>query len=382
MLTLQSKLSQAEASIFSVIAKLSNQYKAINLGQGFPNFDCDPELKKLITKYLEEGKNQYAPMPGVYCLREVIADKCNGLYNSNISPETDVTITAGATQALFTIIQAFVREDDEVVIIEPAYDSYRPSIELAGGRVVSYRLTGLDYRINWTDFKSLLNDKTRMIIINTPHNPIGKTLSVEDMRELSSALESTNAVLLSDEVYEHLVYNGQEHQSVLRFPDLAKRAVAVYSFGKTFHSTGWKMGYCIAPDYLMQEIRNVHQWNVFSVNSFLQYALADYLSDPASYNGLSSFYQKKCDLFHDAMQLSSLKALPCDGTYFQLYDYSDVSDAGDMEFTEMLIKEYGVACIPVSPFYSESTEDKVVRFCFAKTDDVLLQAAEKLSKLQ
>lgn len=381
MLNIRSKLPSSGSSIFSVISMLCKKYNAINLGQGYPNFDCDPALKEIISKHLSEGKNQYAPMAGIAELRSAIAFKCNTLYGCDVNPDLEITVTAGATQALFAIITAFVHQGDEVIVIEPAYDSYKPSIELAGGRVVPYRLSAPEFNIDWDKFEMLVSDATRMVIVNTPHNPTGKILSQEDMMRLNNLLAGSDIILLSDEVYEHLVFDNALHNSVLKYPDLYQRSVAVYSFGKTFHSTGWKIGYCVAPDYLMKEIRNVHQWNVFSVNSFLQYALAEYLADASSYNGLSTFYQSKRDLFSEAMLGTPLKAIKSEGTYFQLYDYSEVSNSSDMDFTKTLIEDCGVACIPVSPFYSDNSQNKVVRFCFAKTDQLLLEATEKLKQL-
>lgn len=381
MIKFESKLAEGEISIFSIVSQMAQKYKAINLGQGYPNYDCHDDLKVLIAKHLNAGKNQYCAMAGLFELRSVIASKANGLYNSSVDPEHEITITAGATQALFTAISAFVHKGDEVIIIEPAYDSYIPSIEMCGGIVKPYTLRSPDYKIDWDEFKNLVSAKTKMVIINTPHNPIGKILSQTDMLTLSSILEGTNIILLSDEVYEHLVYDGEAHQSVLRFPDLYQRSLIVFSFGKTFHATGWKMGYCIGPPKLMAEFRKVHQWNVFSVNSFLQYALAEYLEQPESYNELSSFYQKKRDFFNDKMKGSALKALSCEGTYFQLFDYSAVSSEDDLTFAERLAKDYGVATIPVSAFYNKKHQDKVLRFCFAKTEDMLEEAANKLSKI-
>lgn len=381
MIKFDSKLAEGETSIFSIVSVMAKKYEAINLGQGYPNYDCHDDLKALISKYLNQGKNQYAAMAGVLELRIALAHKAHRLYGKIIDPASEITITAGATQALFTAITAFVHKGDEVVIIEPAYDSYIPSIELCGGVVKPYELRAPDYKIDWDAFKSLITSKTKMVIINTPHNPIGKVLSNSDMKALSEILEGTDIILLSDEVYEHLVYDGAAHQSVLRFPELYNRSLIVYSFGKTFHATGWKMGYCIGPPKLMAEFRKVHQWNVFSVNSFLQYALAEYLEHPESYMELPSFYQQKRDFFNASMKGSSLKPLSCEGTYFQLFDYSAVSSEDDLTFAERLAKEFGVAVIPISVFYQKKHQDKVVRLCFAKTEDMLKEAAQRLSKI-
>jgi len=380
-ISFDSKLPEDITSIFAIMSKLATETKAINLGQGFPNFDCAESLKEKIEHYLRAGKNQYCPMPGLFDLRKILADKVNQAYNSTVNPNSEITISAGATQAISNIITAFVKPNDEVIILEPAYDSYKPGIELCQGRVVPYVLKAPEFKVDWNRFEALVSDKTKMIIINTPHNPVGKTLKREDMEALENIVQGRNIIVLSDEVYEHLIFDKQEHQSALRFPKLFQQTVAVYSFGKTFHSTGWKLGYSIAPEYITKEIRKIHQWNVFSVNSFLQYALADYMQDPQPYLGLGEFYQEKRDYFNLAMQESRLKPISCEGTYFQLFDYSDISDENDLDFAKRLTKEYGVASIPVSPFYADRTDGKVLRFCFAKTKDVLSQAADKLSKI-
>ncbi len=381
MINYQPKVSNSETSIFSVMSALSNKCNAINLGQGFPNFDCSKELKDLISQYIGKGKNQYCPMPGLMELRTVLANKVHSLYNQSFDPSKEITITAGATQALFTAISAFISQGDEVIIFEPAYDSYRPSVEIAGGEVRPITLKAPDYAIDWNEFKKAINSKTKMVILNTPQNPIGKVMSDEEMKMLSSILTGTNIILLSDEVYEHLVYDNMKHHSALSYPDLRERTIAVYSFGKTFHSTGWKMGYCVADENLMKEFRNIHQWNVYSVNSFLQYALADYLKEPNHYLDLPKFYQEKRDFFNQKMAGSKLKVIPSKGTYFQLIDYSAVSNASDREFANWMCETHGVASIPLSPFYTEGSNDKVVRLCFAKTTDILEQAALKLKKI-
>ncbi|MBT8230556.1 MAG: aminotransferase class I/II-fold pyridoxal phosphate-dependent enzyme [Bacteroidia bacterium] len=381
MIQFQSKLPSGGKTIFSVISALAKEHNAINLGQGFPNFDGPNELKELVKKYLDAGKNQYAPMPGIIELRQALANKAHYLYGKNINPDNEITITAGATQAIFTIISAFVHSEDEVIIIEPAYDSYRPSIELTGASAIPYELEGPEYIIDWEIMQSLVTAKTRMIIINTPQNPIGKTLKEEDMLKLQSLVTGSNIIVLSDEVYEQLVFDGKKHESVLRYPELYDRSLAVYSFGKTFHSTGWKVGYCVAPPHLMKEFRKIHQWNVFSVNSFVQYALADFLTRKEHYLELSSFFEKKRDFLTHAMGSSKLKALSSEGTYFQLYDYSGISDKNDIDFARELITSTGVAAIPVSPFYASQRQDKVIRLCFAKTEETLSRAAEKLSRL-
>ena len=377
-MNIQSKLPTVGTNIFSVMSALANQHKAINLSQGFPDFDCPVELQERVNFHLKNGKNQYAPMAGVPLLRERLAQKMERSYGTKINPDTDITVTAGATQALFTAITTFVHSGDEVILIEPAYDSYRPSIELVGGVPVIYELEGPDYQIDWQRFGKLISAKTKMIIINTPHNPIGKVRTAEDMQTLESLTNGTDILVLSDEVYEHLIYDGKMHQSVLRFPELYKRSLLVYSFGKTFHSTGWKMGYCVGPASLMREFRKVHQFNVFSCNSFVQYGIADFLENPNTYQQLPEFYQQKRDFFQNELIGSPLKPLSSEGSYFQLYDYSAVSDLPDTEFAKYLTTEIGVAVIPVSPFYSSGRDEKVVRFCFAKKEETLAAAGKLL----
>lgn len=380
-MNIQSKLPNVGTTIFTVMSALANEHQAINLSQGFPNFDCSPRLRQLVEHYLQNGYNQYAPMAGVPLLRERLAEKVASLYGLSIDPNTEITITAGATQAIFTIISAFIKSGDEVILIEPAYDSYRPSIELNGGVPVIYELTAPDYKIDWTKFEALISDKTRMIIFNTPHNPTGTILNEADLKALERLTENTDILLLSDEVYEHLVYDQASHQSVLRYPKLYERSLATYSFGKTFHSTGWKIGYCIAPEYLMKEFRKVHQFNVFSVNTPLQYAIADFLAKPEEYLSLNNFYQQKRDFFLQAIAGSRFRPITCEGTYFQLLDYSAISDEKDTAFAKRMTTEFGVASIPVSVFYSDQRDEKVVRLCFAKTEEVLAKAGELLQKI-
>lgn len=381
MLDFNSKLPGGETTIFTIMSALANTHNAINLGQGFPNFDTPQELKDKVAHYLQDAKNQYCPMAGLPALRSILAKKVENLYGLSVDGNTEVTVIAGATQGLFTAIAAFVHEGDEVIIIEPAYDSYKPTIELMKAVAVPYTLIAPEFKIDWDQMANLVTDKTRMIIINTPHNPIGKTLKREDLEALERLTEDTNIIVLSDEVYEHLIYDGQEHQSVLRFPNLFQRSIAVYSFGKTFHSTGWKIGYCVAPEYLMDEFRKVHQWNVFCVNSFEQYALADYLQDESNYNYLPKFYQAKRDLLSSAMEGSKFEALESEGTFFQLFKYDKISDEPDTEFVKRMTIDYGVAAIPVSVFYSDRQQGGVIRLCFAKTDDLLVKAGERLKRI-
>jgi methionine aminotransferase len=376
-----SKLPAVQTSIFSVMSKLALEHNAINLSQGFPGFDCSPQLVKLVEKYMRKGLNQYAPMPGVQVLREAIAKKTEELYSISYDPETEITITSGATQALFTAIAALVRDGDEVIVIEPAYDSYVPAIELAGGKPVFFQLHPDTFSINWVEFQKLVNQRTRMILINTPHNPTGSTLSAADMLKLEKLTNKTDIVVLSDEVYEHILFDKLEHQSVARYPKLAERSLIVSSFGKTFHTTGWKIGYCLGPANLMAEFRKVHQFLVFSSNTPIQHAIAEYLENKEAYLQLPSFYQQKRDYFIQVFGQTKFGIKPSQGTYFQLLDYSKISKEKDTDFAIRLTKEFGVASIPVSVFYHKKTESKFLRFCFAKHQDELEKAAEKLIRL-
>jgi methionine transaminase len=379
-MTFHSKLPDVGTSIFTVMSALAQQHGAVNLAQGFPNYDCSDKLKELVRQYMSNGFNQYAPMTGVPALRAQLADKIKILYGKTISIENEITITAGGTQGIYTTIAAFVRPHDEVIIIEPAYDSYAPTIQSVGGKVVSYKMMLPNYQIDWVHFQSLITSKTRMIIINTPHNPTGTTFKDADFQALIHCVKNTNILILSDEVYEHLVYDGAKHLSIMHYPALWMRGLAVYSFGKTFHATGWKIGYCVAPEGLMREFRKVHQFNVFSVNSPIQYALADFLEDEENYIHLNTFYQQKRDFFAEKMQKTAFKPLNCAGTYFQSYDYSAISDEPDMLFARRLTIDYGVSAIPISAFYMDRFDARVIRFCFAKTDDLLEKACALLEK--
>jgi methionine aminotransferase len=376
-----SKLPAIQTSIFSVMSKLALECKAINLSQGFPGFDCSPDLIALVEKYMRKSHNQYAPMPGVQVLREAISKKTEELYSIYYDPETEITVTSGATQALFTAIAALVRDGDEVIVIEPAYDCYVPAIELAGGKPVFFQLHPENFSINWVEFQKLVNQRTRMILINTPHNPTGSALSAADMMKLEKLTNKTDIVILSDEVYEHILFDKLEHQSVARYPKLAERSLIVSSFGKTFHTTGWKMGYCLGPANLMAEFRKVHQFLVFSSNTPMQYAIAEYLEKKESYLQLPEFYQQKRDCFIKLFSETKFGITPSQGSYFQLLDYSKISKEKDTDFAVRLTKEFGVASIPVSVFYHKKTESKFLRFCFAKNEDELEKAAEKLMKL-
>jgi methionine aminotransferase len=336
---------------------------------------------QLVNENMLKGNNQYAPMQGVLELRQQIAQKINQLYAKAVDPVSEITITAGATQALFTAISAFVHAGDEVIVIEPAYDSYVPSILLSGGVPVVYELASPDYTIDWDAFAALITPKTKMIIINTPNNPTGKTLKKSDLQQLDTLLLNKNILLLSDEVYEHLIFDGQQHESVLKYPNLYAKSLLVYSFGKTFHNTGWKIGYCVGPPELMSEFRKVHQFNVFSVNTPIQYALSTFLETPEEYLSLNAFYQQKRDYFLSLTKESRLVPIACEGTYFQLFKYDAVSSLPDLEFAQYLTKEKGVAGIPVSAFFSSKKDEKVLRFCFAKTEETLERAGELIRKL-
>jgi methionine aminotransferase len=375
---IRSKLPKAGTTIFSIMSGLANEVGAINLSQGFPGFPVSEKLISLYHDALKAGHNQYAPMPGIFTLRECIAEKMEDLYSCIYDPETEITITAGGTQALYTAISALIHEGDEVIVLEPSYDSYVPAILLAGGIPVHIPLQPPNYFIPWEEIKKLITQKTRMIIINTPQNPTGTILTAKDMLQLEKITDGTDIIILSDEVYEHIIFDGYEHQSVARYPKLASRSMIVYSFGKTFHATGWKVGYCLGPAHLMKEFRKVHQFTVFSVNTALQHALTAYMLNKENYMGLSEFYQEKRDYFQKLMKGSRFKILPCLGSYFQLLDYSSISKEKDTDYAIRLTKEIGVASIPVSVFYSVPHDYHLLRFCFAKENEQLEKAAERL----
>ncbi|WP_372792709.1 methionine aminotransferase [Lutibacter sp.] len=377
----QSKLPNVPTSIFAIMSGLATEHNALNLSQGFPNFESDKKLIELVNKAMLSGNNQYAPMPGIFDLRKAIAEKMELLYDVCYNPDSEITVTAGATQAIFTVIAATVSKDDEVIIFKPAYDCYEPTIELFGGKTISVQLNPEDFKIDWEAIKCLITDKTKMIIINTPHNPSGRILSKKDMLKLEDLLRNTNIMLLSDEVYEHIIFDGEKHQSAALFPALAERTFIIASFGKTFHNTGWKMGYCIAPKELMAEFRKVHQFNVFSVNHPTQVALAEYLKTPSNYLVLGSFYQQKRDLFLNLIKDSRFEFLPSKGTYFQLLNFKNITKESDYAFAIRLTKEQKIAGIPISVFNNENYDTKVLRFCFAKTEETLERAAEILNKI-
>ena len=378
----QSKLPAVGTTIFTVMSRLAEEHGAVNLGQGFPDFDPPAELLEALARHAQGGRNQYAPMAGVPRLREAIARHVERAHGLALDPETEVTVTSGATEAIFDAIAAVVRPGDEVVVLDPSYDSYEPSVLLQGGRAVHVPLRLPDFSIDFERLKSALNERTRLVIVNFPHNPSGAVLSRRDLDALAELLRDTNALLLSDEVYEHIVFDGREHESVLRHPELVRRSFQVGSFGKSFHATGWKVGWAAAPAPLTSELRKVHQFVTFATSTPAQHALADVLeSDPASLSRLSSFYQRKRDHFRELIAQTPFRPFAVSGAYFQLCDYSAVSALADTEFARFLTTEVGVAAIPLSPFYEVPPDEKIVRFCFAKTEATLERAAERLRKL-
>ncbi len=382
---LQTKLPAVGTTIFTVMSALAAEKNAVNLGQGFPDFDCDPRLAQAVTGAMTQGLNQYPPMPGVPALREAIAAKIKSLHGRDYSAADDITVTAGATQAIITAILAVVCPGDEVIVLEPCYDSYVPNIELAGGTVVRVPLVPGTFRPDFDKIAAAINARTRAILINSPHNPSATIWKREDMLRLQEILAPTDVLLISDEVYEHMVYAPNEHQSAARFPGLAARAFIVSSFGKTYHVTGWKVGYVAAPAALSAEFRKVHQFNVFTVNTPVQHGLARYMADPGPYLELPAFYQHKRDLFREGLKRSKFRLLPSEGSYFQCVDISALSvperDLGEAGFCQWLTSEIGVAAIPLSAFYGDGFDQRVVRFCYAKKDETLKLALERLAKL-
>ena len=376
-----SKLPDVGVTIFSVMTKLANDHGAYNLSQGFPDFDVPPDLIALVEKYMRSGHNQYAPMQGVPILRQRIAEKVSALYGAQYNPETEITVTSGATEALFAAITAVVQPGDEVVVFEPAYDAYIPVIQLCGGIPLYFKMKFPYYRIDWDELKDTITEKTKLIIVNTPHNPTGTVLSGEDITALIQIVENTNLFLVGDEVYEHIVFDGLSHQSLSRHAELAQRSFVISSFGKTYHSTGWKIGYCLAPEPLTREFRRIHQFLTFASNTPMQYAYAEFMQRQDVYSHLSAFYQKKRDRFQSLIKESRFRALPCKGTYFQILEYSTISDAPDVEFARQLTIEKGVASIPPSVFYRHDDDHSVLRFCFAKKDETIEKAAEILCRI-
>lgn len=376
-----SRLPHVGTTIFSVMSALAAKHQAVNLGQGFPDFHCDPRLIDAVTRAMQDGHNQYPPMAGVPALRQAVASKIEALHARQYCADSEITITAGATQAILTAILACVQPGDEVIVLEPCYDSYVPGIELAGGVAVRVPLLPQSFQPDFAKIAAAITPRTRLLIINTPHNPSATVWTAEDMRQLEELLAPTNVLLISDEVYEHMVFDGADHQSAARFAGLADRAFIVSSFGKTFHVTGWKVGTVAAPAALTAEFRKVHQFNVFTVNTPMQHGLAQYLQDPAPYLQLPAFYQAKRDLFRHGLEGSRLKLLPSTGSYFQCVDISAVSDLNEADFCQWLTREIGVAAIPLSAFYGDGFDQRMVRFCFAKKDETLRAAIERLRTL-
>lgn len=378
---LESKLPDVGVTIFTVMSGLAAQCGAINLSQGFPDFDVNPELIDRVRHYMAKGFNQYAPMQGVALLREKISQKVKNLYGTLYDPATEITVTSGATEGLFAAITAAVGAGDEVIVLEPAYDSYVPAIRLNKGIPVYVKLKYPDYHVDWNEVRDAITPKTRMIIINSPHNPTGMMFKEHDITALKEITRDTDILILSDEVYEHIVFDGRNHMSMARDPELSRRSFVISSFGKTYHNTGWKIGYCLAPKALSVEFQRMHQYLTFSSNTPVQYAFADIMDQPDLYLDLGAFYQKKRDTFLKLMQNSRFKPLPCHGTYFQMMDYSEISTENDVEFAKRMTREKGVAAIPPSFFYHEFDDHKVLRFCFAKRDETLEQAAEVLCRI-
>lgn len=382
MALIDSKLPQVGTTIFTVMSQLAAECNAINLSQGYPDFSAPEELLGLVSRHLQAGHNQYAPMAGLPELREQIAMKTERIYGRKTDPDTEVTVTSGATEALFSAIEAFVNDGQEVIVFDPAYDSYEPAIRLAGGRPVHIPMLAPDFRIDWNRVADAISEDTRLIILNTPHNPTGSVLTDGDILALSELIENTNVLVLGDEVYEHMIFDERVHASLLRFPQLNERSLVISSFGKTYHATGWKIGYCVATPDLMAEFRKVHQFVQFCVVTPMQFALAEFLaSHPEHYLNLPKFYEQKRDQFCELLEPSRFKFEPSRGTYFQLAEYSDITNEPDVDFARRLTREAGVACIPVSVFYETPPDQNLVRFCFAKDHGTLEQAAEILCKI-
>ena len=378
---LTSKLPNLSLTIFSEMTQLADAHGAINLSQGFPDYAVPEELTALVAKYMQQGYNQYAPMQGVQHLREQIAAKVLELYGAKYDPAREITVTSGATEALFAAITAVVREGDEVIVLEPAYDSYTPVISLCGGIPVYVQMEFPEYRIAWNDLRDAISEKTRAIILNSPHNPTGAVWTRDDISSLIQVVRDSNIVIISDEVYEHILFDGCTHQSMASYPQLAERSFVISSFGKTYHATGWKIGYCLAPVELSREVQKIHQYLTFASNTPVQHAFAEFMQKKEVYLELSEFYQQKRDKFLASIEESRFKALPCKGTYFQMLDYSEITDEPDLEFARRLTTDFGVAAIPPSVFYHRRNDFKVLRFCFAKKDETLEKAAQKLCKV-
>ena len=380
-LSVSSKLPDVGVSIFAVMTRLANEHGAINLSQGFPDFDCNPALVDAVTAAMHAGHNQYAPMPGVLALREAIASKVNVCYGASYDPQTEIQIVSGATAGLYATLTAFVQPGDEVLLFEPCYDSYVPVIRLSGGKPVFVSLRYPDYRVDWDEVKRAITPRTKVILVNTPHNPTGRMWTAEDMQHLAAIVDGTDIVLIGDEVYEHIIFDGRRHESLLRYPELRQRACVISSFGKTFHTTGWKVGYCVAPQPILAEVQRVHQFMTFTVHTPSQHAFAEFVARDPMASELARFYQRKRDLFLELIEGSRFRPLACDGTYFQLLDYSAIAQASDKDMAMRLITEGGVASIPCSAFLYQDTGGPVLRFCFAKKDDTLRAAAERLRQI-
>ncbi len=379
--TIQSKLPNVGTTIFTVMSTLAVQYNAINLGQGFPDYEMSSELTNLVNEAMQKGNNQYVHMNGLPLLRQRLAEKVQDLYTTKINAETDITITPGGTYALYTALTTIIQPGDEVIVFEPAYDCYIPTIELNGGVPVLISLTHPTYAIDWDLVKQKITNKTKAIIINSPHNPTGSVFSAADIIQLQNIVSNTGIFIISDEVYEHLIFDGKQHESILKYPDLLERAFVCFSFGKVYHCTGWKMGYCIAPENLMKEFRKVHQFNCFTCNSPVQVALAEFLKQKENYLQLGNFLQQKRDYFFDLMAQTKFIPIPSFGSYFQLYSYVNISNESEKDFAIRLTKEYGVATIPTSAFYKNEIDNKTLRFCFSKKEETLERAVERLVKV-
>lgn len=375
---LQSKLPNVGTTIFTVMSALAAEYKAINLGQGFPDYAMDEALTDLVNKAMRDGYNQYVHMAGYAPLREAIAAKVQKLYGTSIDAEKNITVTPGGTYAIYSAITAVIHPGDEVIVFEPAYDSYIPNIEINGGKAIRIALRYPDYSIDWNAVRAAVTPKTRMILLNSPHNPTGAVLSENDIHELKSVVAGTNIIIMSDEVYEHLIFDGKQHQSMLRYPDLLERSFVAFSFGKVYNCTGWKLGYCIAPEAFTKEFRKVHQFNAFSCNTPVQVALSQFLANEEAYLQLGSELQKKRDYFRSLMTSTPFKVIPSYGSYFEMYSYDGVSTETEKELAVRLVKDYGVATIPASAFYTDGTDNKVLRFCFSKKESTLEAAADRL----
>ena len=378
---IDSKLPHAGTTIFAVMSALANEHKAVNLGQGFPDFAMSEELVSLVNEAMKKGFNQYAPMPGLFTLRETLAEKVFSLYNNPINPDTEITITPGATYAIYTVLTTLLRPGDEAIVFEPAYDSYIPGIEANGATAITIPLTYPDYSIDWKLVKQHINPKTKLIIINTPQNPTGAVLTKEDLIQLEKIVADTNVFIISDEVYEHIIFDNLTHESVLKYPELFKRSFVCFSFGKTYHCTGWKLGYCIAPAAVTKEYRKIHQFNAFTCFTPAQVALAEYVKKKEEYLSLPAFYETKRNYFLQLMQQTKFEMLKCSGSYFVCASYKNISNENEIDFAVRITKEYGVATIPLSSFYKNGTDNKVVRFCFGKKNETLEAAVEKLLKI-